>query len=86
MSEITIEDFLNEEYSQTALYSSFRSIASYVDGLKPSSRKVVYTAKKRNLTSDIKVSRLSASVSELTEFLHGEGSLNGVISNMAQNF
>lgn len=86
MSEIAIENFLNEEYSQTALYASFRSIASYVDGLKPSSRKVVHTVKKRNISSDIKVSRLSASVSEMTEFLHGENSLNGVISNMAQTF
>lgn len=86
MSEIAIEDFLNNEYSQTALYASFRSIASYVDGLKPSSRKVVYTLKKKNITTEIKVSRLASTVSELTEYLHGEGSLQGVISGMAQTF
>lgn len=86
MSEITIEDFLNDEYSQTALYASFRSIASYIDGLKPSSRKIVYTLKKKNIINDVKVSRLASTVSELTEYLHGEGSLQGVISNMAQTF
>jgi len=86
MSEIAIEDFLNNEYSQTALYASFRSIASYVDGMKPSSRKIVYTLKKKNITTEVKVSRLASTVSELTEYLHGEGSLQGVISGMAQTF
>lgn len=81
-----IENFLNTEYSQSALYQSFRSIASYVDGLKPSSRKVIYTLKKRNITHDVKVSRFASDVASETEYLHGETSLQGVIVNMAQNF
>lgn len=85
-NEITIEDFLNEEYSQSALYASFRSIASYVDGLKPSSRKVVYALKKMNLRTDTKVSRLAATVAQETEYLHGEVSLQNVIVNLAQDF
>lgn len=85
-NERVIEDFLMEDYSQTALYSSFRSIASYIDGLKPSSRKVIFTAKKRNIHKPVKVSRFAADVSSETEYLHGEGSLQSVIVNLAQNF
>ena len=86
MSTKTIDDFLAEQYSQSALYQSFRSIASSVDGLKPSSRKVIYTMKKLNIHEPTKVSRLAARVSEETEYLHGETSLEGVIVNLAQNF
>lgn len=83
---IKIKDFLEDEYSNSALYNCYRSIASYVDGCKPSARKVVYTIKKRNLISASKVSRMSSAVAEETEYLHGENSLQGVIVNMTQDF
>jgi DNA topoisomerase-2 len=86
MNKINIKDFLDKEYSNSALYNCYRMIGSAIDGLKPSSRKVVYTIKKRNITSEIKVSRLAPAVAEETEYLHGEGSLQGVIINMTQNF
>jgi len=86
MEKLKIEDFLNNDFAQFALYSSFRSIGSYIDGLKPSSRKVVYTIKKKNIISDVKVSRFASSVAEETEYLHGETSLIGVICNLAQNY
>ena len=62
MDEISIKDFLETEYSNSALYNCYRAIASYVDGLKPSARKVVYTIKKRNMTQEMKVSRFASSV------------------------
>ena len=83
---INIEDFLDDFYSQSALYQSFRSISNFVDGLRPSSRKVVYTLRKQNSAELSKVSRLAASVSSETEYLHGEASLQNVIINMAQDF
>lgn len=86
MQEIEIERFLDDEYSNSALYQCFRSIASYVDGLKPSSRKVVYTTRKLNVSKDFKVSRFASSVASETEYLHGENSLQGVIVNMTQDF
>jgi DNA topoisomerase-2 len=86
MPERSIESFMEKEYSQSALYSSFRSIASYVDGFKPTGRKVLYTARKLNLTTEMKVSRLAARVAEMTQYLHGEGSAEGVIKGLAQSF
>ena len=48
-----ITKFLNEEYSQSALYLAYRSLPSYIDGLKNSGRKVIYTVKQRNIKSKI---------------------------------
>jgi DNA topoisomerase-2 len=57
-----------------------------VDGLKISLRKILYSAFKRKLTSEIKVAQFSGYVSEHSSYHHGEASLNGAIVNMAQNF
>lgn len=86
MDSLNIERFLNEDYGSASLYMSYRSIASVVDGLKPSQRKVVYTIKKLGLESETKVSNLSSVVSLNTQYLHGEASLQGAIEGMAQSF
>lgn len=86
MNKILIQEFLENEYSNSALYNCYRAIGSYVDGLKPSARKVVYTIRDKNINSEDKVSRLASLVSQHTEYLHGEVSLQGVIVNMAQDF
>jgi DNA topoisomerase-2 len=57
-----------------------------VDGLKISLRKILFSAFKRKLTSEIKVAQFSGYVSEHSAYHHGEASLNGAIVNMAQNF
>jgi len=86
MNEILIQNFLEEEYSNSALYNCYRSIGSYIDGLKPSARKVVFTIRDKNIILEDKVSRLASLVSQHTEYLHGETSLQGVIVNMTQDF
>jgi DNA topoisomerase-2 len=57
-----------------------------MDGLKVSQRKILYSAFKKNLTSEIKVAQFSGYVSENSGYHHGEASLNGAIVNMAQDF
>ena len=54
--------------------------------MKISQRKILYSALKRNLTTEIKVAQFSGYVSEHSEYHHGEQSLNGAIVNMAQTF
>jgi DNA topoisomerase-2 len=83
---MTIDKFLDERYTQSALYQSFRSIGSVIDGLKPSSRKILYTVIKLNVNEPTKVSRLAPRASDVTEYLHGESSLEEVIVNMARDF
>ena len=81
-----ISTFYDEEYIQSANYQSFRSIASYADGLKNGGRKIIYTVIENNINSEIKVSQLGSKVAELTEYLHGDDSLQSTIAGMAQNF
>jgi DNA topoisomerase-2 len=57
-----------------------------MDGQKTSQRKILYSAFKKNLTTEIKVAQFSGYVSEHSGYHHGEASLNGAIVGMAQNF
>jgi DNA topoisomerase-2 len=81
-----INDFFNEDFNAYSTYDSYRSLCNYVDGLKPSTRKIVYTVDADNIKSDLKVAQLISKVAEKTAYLHGEQSLEGVIVGLAQNF
>lgn len=86
MSEVKVQEFFELEFPNFAMYNLYRMVGSYVDGLKPSQRKIVHTLAKSNITSPIKVSQLASKVSQVTQYLHGEMNLQGVIVNMAQDF
>jgi DNA topoisomerase-2 len=83
---LKISKFYSEEYMQAALYVSYRSIANYIDGLKPSGRKVVHTIDENNITKKIKVSQLISKVAEQDLYLHGEQSLSGVVTGLARDY
>lgn len=81
-----ITNFLEEDFSSSALYLSFRSLPSAIDSLKQSHRKAVYTIKKRNLTTRQKVSQLGPLVAAETDYLHGDVSIIGAITTLAQDY
>jgi len=83
---VQYEEFINREMIHFSTYDCARSIPNMVDGLKTSLRKILFSAFKRKLTSEIKVAQFSGYVSEHSAYHHGEASLNGAIVNMAQNF
>jgi DNA topoisomerase-2 len=83
---VKYEEFIDQEMIHFSTYDCARSIPSMVDGLKISLRKILYSAFKRKLHSEIKVAQFSGYVSEHSSYHHGEASLNGAIVNMAQNF
>ena len=85
-SSVSISDFINKDLIHFSNYDNHRSIPSVFDGLKPSLRKIMYCAFKRNLRSEIKVAQLAGYVSEHGAYHHGEASLNGAIVNLAQNY
>jgi DNA topoisomerase-2 len=85
-TEVTYKNFINSEMIHFSKYDCDRSIPNLLDGLKTSQRKILYTAFKRNLTTEIKVAQFSGSVSEISCYHHGENSLNGAIVGMAQDF
>jgi DNA topoisomerase-2 len=83
---VNYEQFINNEMIHFSTYDCARSIPNMVDGLKISLRKILYSAFKRRLTSEVKVAQFSGYVSEHSAYHHGEASLNGAIIHMAQNF
>ena len=85
-SKVSYEDFIDKELIHFSKYDCDRSIPNVMDGLKISLRKILYSAFKKNLTSEIKVAQFSGYVSEHSGYHHGEASLNAAIVGMAQNF
>ena len=83
---VKYEEFINNEMIHFSTYDCARSIPNMVDGLKTSLRKILFSAFKRKLTTEIKVAQFAGYVSEHSAYHHGEASLNGAIVNMAQNF
>lgn len=83
---VQFNKFIDNELIHFSKYDCDRSIPNMVDGLKTSLRKILFSAFKRKLFSEIKVAQFSGYVSEHSSYHHGEASLNGAIVNMAQNF
>ena len=85
-SEINYEEFVHQEFIFFSKYDCERNIPNLMDGLKTSQRKILYSAFKRKLTSEIKVAQFAGYVSEHSLYHHGEASLNKTIVGMAQEF
>ena len=85
-TSVSYKDFIDRELIHFSKYDCDRSIPNLMDGLKISLRKILYSAFKMNLTSEIKVAQFSGYVSKEACYHHGEASLNAAIVGMAQNF
>ena len=83
---VTYEEFIDRELIHFSKYDCDRSIPNLMDGLKISLRKILYSAFKMGLTTEIKVAQFSGYVSKESCYHHGEASLNAAIVGMAQNF
>ena len=83
---ITYQEFIDKELIHFSKYDCDRSIPNLMDGLKISQRKILFSAFKKKLNSEIKVAQFSGYISEQSGYHHGEASLNGAIINMAQDF
>ena len=82
----TITEFVDEELILFSEADNARSLPSICDGFKESQRKVMFAAFKRNLTKEIRVAQFAGYVSEHAAYHHGEASLNGTITGLAQDF
>jgi len=85
-SYVTYGEFINNDMIHFSIYDNERSIPNICDGLKICLRKILYSALKKKLYSEIKVAQFSGYVSEHSSYHHGEASLNGAIVGLAQNF
>jgi DNA topoisomerase-2 len=87
MPNVNYEEFINKDLIHFSNRDLERSINHICDGLKESTRKILYACLKRKLyTNEIKVAQLAGNVSEVTAYHHGEQSLQQAIIGMAQIF
>jgi DNA topoisomerase-2 len=80
------EEFVDKDLIHFSNYNLERSIPNVMDGLKTSQRKILFSAFKRNLKSELRVAQFAGYVSEHSGYHHGEASLNDAIVGMAQDF
>ena len=85
-NNVSFEEFINNDLIHFSKYDNDRSIPNLCDGLKISLRKILYSAFKKKLNSEIKVAQFSGYVSEHSGYHHGEASLNGAIIGLAQDY
>ncbi|GAQ91105.1 DNA topoisomerase 2 [Klebsormidium nitens] len=83
---VTLSEMVDTELVNYSIANVRRSIPSAIDGLKPSTRKIVHVSIKRNVREEFKVAQLAAAVAEGSAYHHGEESLSGAIINLAQTF
>ena len=84
---VSYEDFINKELIHFSNSDLERSINHLLDGLKESTRKILFAAFKRKFTKqEMQVARFAAYVAEVSDYHHGETSLQQAIIGMAQNF
>ena len=84
--KVPFKEFVDKDLIHFSNYNLERSIPNVMDGLKTSQRKILYSAFKRNLKSEIRVAQFAGYVSEHSGYHHGEASLNDTIVGMAQDF
>jgi DNA topoisomerase-2 len=84
---VSFADFVDRDLIHFSSSDVARSLPSVVDGLKPSQRKGLWARFKKNLTTgELRVAHLAGYVSEQAAYHHGEASLQGTITGMAQDF
>ena len=64
-------EFVNREMILFSNADNKRSIACFVDGFKPSQRKILFACFKKNLKKEMKVAQLAGYVGEHAAFHHG---------------
>lgn len=87
-----ISNFINTELIKFSQEDIQRSIPGVIDGQKESQRKILFAALKKwnvnfsNKYTELKVAQFAAYVAEISGYHHGDDSLKGAITKMAQKF
>lgn len=84
VNTLALEDFFKEEYIDFSVYDNVRKLASYIDGQKNASRKILHTVIQQNINKFLKVSNLGPRVQDYAQYLHG--SLEQTVVNMTANY
>lgn len=85
MSDLRIKEFIETKWSEYAIYDNFRSLPHIMDGFKITQRKAIHAFHKLKL-ENINVERASSKVAAETNYNHGDTSMHGVVTKLAQDF
>ena len=89
IENLKASDFLNLELIKYSIEHCRRAIPSIIDGLKESTRKVLFGAFKKGMRyagESLKVAQFGSYVAEKTNYHHGENNLYETITKLAQRF
>lgn len=88
MQDKLVKDFYIEDVPAFASGDNIRKIASYIDGLKLSARKLVYTMieKYPNVNTKTKTAQFANFAAAFTNYNQGENNLGGVTNTLTQDF
>lgn len=88
MNDKLVKDFYKEDVPAYASGDNVRKIASYVDGLKLSARKLIYTMLEKypNTNVKTKTAQFANVAAAFTNYSQGENNLGGVADTLAQDF
>jgi len=89
VQQLPMSHFLDNELILFSISDCKRSLPAMMDGLKPSQRKLLYTAFEKNLSytsKEMKVAQFGAATAQLTDYHHGEMNLSDAAIKMAQRF
>lgn len=81
-----VSDFFKADVPSYGAYDNTRKLCSYVDGLKISMRKILYTLLKKYGKEKVKTEAVANTCAAFTNYLHGAANLGGVCDTMAQSF
>jgi DNA topoisomerase-2 len=86
MDKKLISDFYKSDAPTYASADNIRKIGSYIDGLKLSARKLIYTLFEKYPAQQIKTAQFAAFTAAFTNYNQGENNLGGVANTLAQSF
>lgn len=84
--EVKIEDFIDQDLIHFSNYDNIRSLPSMCDGQKISQRKALFGMRKMKVKDDRKVSDIYGTIMSETRYHHGEASMIGTITGMADDY
>lgn len=82
-----LKTFFDDEFRLYSIADCVRSIPSVIDGFKPSQRKCIFGMIMRGENAgEIKIAQASGYISQISDYHHGENSLNETLVGLAQDY
>jgi len=82
--QLYIKDFLDNDYTQYAVYRVYQRIPHLLDTLGQTQRKILFTLEQFPESKKFKTAEVYSKVYDTTSYLHGDASIYNVTENMAR--